>query len=413
MMSSRKRPVVINLLRIIFAAVFIFSGFVKAVDPWGTAIKLGEYFSVFGMEWLSGARMFLSIFLSSVELLLGLLLLFNIRVKTVSFFVSAFMLIFTVITLISAVTDPVSDCGCFGEAVKLTNWQTFYKNIVLLPLSVIMFLSLVRENKKRKCNTDIIFVVLLAGISVYPAIDSYRHLPKIDFLPFKTGTNIRQGMAIPEGASAGDYKTLLTYRNIETDQLHDFTLEDTTWYDNTVWEFVDSRSEEIEKGYTPEIGDFSVFSGSRNITADILNDQGEVYLFVFQNPLDIKKTDAERIKKTIDFALRSSDRMIYVTSSSVNNAVLARYGIDIEGYNMDATTIKMLLRAHDGLVVLNKGTILAKWNIRDIPDFGNSVSAAAFIIQEKRLNTQINFIVYLSLSVLLLLILYYRSCRRN
>jgi len=412
-MAIRKRHFIINIIRLILAALFIFSGFVKAVDPWGTAIKFGDYFTAFGMEWLSGAKMLLSIFLSSVELLLGLLLLFNIKVKTTSFFLMVFMAVFTVVALISAITNPVSDCGCFGEAIKLTNWQTFYKNLVFLPLSIILFIGVSRELKKKNCNSEIFFILLLLGISFYPAINSYIHLPVIDFLPFKTGVNIQQNMSVPEGASMGEYKTVLTYKNLESGELHDFVLEDTTWHDDSVWEFVDSRSEEITKGYEPEIGDFTIFSGTENITYNILNNRREVFIFVFENPSEIKKEYLDRIRKTVDFALSTGGRAIYITSGSVNNLVLQQHGIIIDGYNMDATTLKMLLRACNGLVILNEGTIISKWNLSDIPDFGDSVSATAFSIKEKRIDRQKNFIVSLSVITLLLLILYYRACRKK
>ena len=125
--------------RIVLGVTFIFSGFVKTVDPWGTAIKIQEYLSIYGLESLSGLRFGFSIWLCGAELMMGLMLLFKVRIRLISIFALASMIFFTVLTFLSATWLPVEDCGCFGDAVKLTPWETFAKNLVLLPLSVVVW----------------------------------------------------------------------------------------------------------------------------------------------------------------------------------------------------------------------------------------------------------------------------------
>ena len=417
-MAAKKRLVIVDLVRIILALVFIFSGFVKAVDPWGTAIKLGDYFAAFGMSWLEGGKFVFSVVLSSLELLLGLLLLFNLKVKGASFFVALFMLFFTILTLIIALTNPVADCGCFGDAVKLTNWETFLKNIILFPLSVLLFMSVVREGAHFPVSNgrEWLLVILLAVFSSSIGIYSTSHLPVIDFLPYKTGVNIPHAMAIPEDADLGEYRTTLIYRDIETGDLTEFAVEDTTWYDTTRWEFVDSRSVEISRGYEPMIGEFSIFGPDGNVTLDILNDEQEVYIFVLTELAEMTERDYTEVKKITGFAETNGGRTIYVTSSPLGNFPgFERRGIDIEGYNMDATLMKMFLRARKGLVVMDRGTILAKWNIKDIPSLSKlgDTTVKDYVVTKQRKDSVKEFFIFYGVILLFLLVFRRSLCRRR
>ena len=197
MYNSRKReiPAWITLIRIVLGVVFIASGFLKGVDPWGTAIKSNEYLVAFGMEWLSDTAYILAILQCAFEMWLGLLLLFNQLRSFTRFFTLLFMLFFTVLTLIIALTDPVSDCGCFGDAIKLTNWETFIKNLILLPLSVILFLHMRREIVTDRPRGGIITTTLL--LALFPSLSATYSLPsgamaswqgRLNGLPLMKGT---------------------------------------------------------------------------------------------------------------------------------------------------------------------------------------------------------------------------------
>ena len=214
--------------RIVLGVTFIFSGFVKTVDPWGTAIKIQEYLSIYGLESLSGLRFGFSIWLCGAELMMGLMLLFKVRIRLISIFALASMIFFTVLTFLSATWLPVEDCGCFGDAVKLTPWETFAKNLVLLPLSVVVWWRYRRDRifafSKAEEGCTVLFFSLAMGLGIY----CYAHLPLIDFRPFKVGENIYEAMnaySADPGPQAG--KTVLIYRDRQTGRLHEFSLDDT------------------------------------------------------------------------------------------------------------------------------------------------------------------------------------------
>lgn len=399
----------IHSIRIILALVFILSGFLKAVDPWGSAIKIGEYLSAFGMEWLSGAQYVLAILQAALELWLGLLLLFN-QWRTFSrFMVMISMIGFTILTLIIAITNPVSDCGCFGDAIKLTNWQTFFKNLILLPLSVILFLHTPKENAYANHRGEIILIALL--LSFFPGISAVYSLPWVDFLPYKIGTNIPAGMYVaPE--NRGATHTTLLYKNLETEEVQEFELSDTTWYDNTLWEFVDTRIEEIAPSQEPVISNFMIFRHSEDITADILAEE-EVFILIADRLEEIGEKEGKKMGNIARFAKEKGIRTICLTTSSLSQEQLLhrKAGISIPCYNIDATTLKTLIRAHYGLIILEKGIIISKKNIRQAPDFEQAGvdSGLEFVIKKEYRNEQIFIFVY----ILFIFVLFIASCKRN
>ena len=182
---SRKLKIASHVCRTLVGLIFVFSGFVKAVDPWGTALKVNEYLSIYGMEQLSGVSMVFSIWLCGAELMMGLMLLFKVRTRLVSIFALASMIFFTVLTFLSATWIPVEDCGCFGDALKLTPWETFAKNLVILPMVFVVWYRYrgcpVLEFKRLEIFLTVLFCVIAMGIGTY----CYFTLPLIDFLPYK------------------------------------------------------------------------------------------------------------------------------------------------------------------------------------------------------------------------------------
>lgn len=348
------------IIRILIGLLFIFSGFVKAVDPWGSAIKFGEYFSAFGMEWLGGGKYFFAVALSTFEMLLGFALLFNLRKKLATLGVVIFMSFFTLLTLYIFIENPVSDCGCFGDAIKLTNGQTFLKNLIILPLVVFLFFYAREEEKRGKALKQWIFIGGFAILSSLIGIYSLRHLPIIDFLPYKVGTNIPQAMSIPDGAPEGEYKTTLTYKNLASGIEKDFEVEDSEWQDTTKWEFIDAKTVEISKGYVPPVADFSIFSTEGNVTNEILTAPEDIYMFVIDDITTMTDSDREIMSK---YSAVDNESVICVTTSPLENISQA----NIKFYNIDQTVLKTMLRSHKGLVKLKEGTIVAKYNMRDVP----------------------------------------------
>ncbi len=203
----------VEMCRIILALTFIFSGFVKSVDPWGFAIKLGEYLTSFEMEWLYGWRFFLSIWITGAEMMLGLMVLFRVRLRLTSIFIFVAMTFFTILTLVLAIWSPVEDCGCFGDAIKLSNWGTFVKNLILWPMSFLVFYNS-RRLPFMPTWRDGGFMLLFGAIAFGIGIYSYRHLPLIDFLPYKVGVNLREDISKPPKEK--EVRSIVVVRDRET-----------------------------------------------------------------------------------------------------------------------------------------------------------------------------------------------------
>ena len=186
-----------NICRILVGIVFIYSGFVKGVDPLGSDYKFTDYFNAFGMSWMGFSTLFFSFLLSMADFLIGICLFLNIKIKTAAWGAILFMGFFTPLTLILAIKNPVTDCGCFGDALILTNWETFWKNIILLAMTLVIFYT--RDKYKPIFNFLEQTVVLVGTVIFMFCVQwySFRHLPIVDFRPYAIGKNISEGMAIP------------------------------------------------------------------------------------------------------------------------------------------------------------------------------------------------------------------------
>lgn len=342
----------------------------------GSALKFAEYFGAFGMDGLRVMAPTLSVLLSAVELTIGLMLLMKLRIAFTSLVTLIFMSCFTLFTLFIAITNPVADCGCFGDAIKLTNWQTFFKNIFFLALSILAYWRYRKYIIRFHAYIEAFMSVLLLLATCLFFTYYYRTLPGIDLLPFKAGTNIAAEI---NAVGQGDvYETTLKYRNRETGKIHTFSVEDTTWYDDTVWEFVDSHNRLIKTGEQPKIKDFIIFDKEGdNVTENILSMPNLMIITVY----DVKTLEPEAVIKfrdAVNYAHKNKYNIIGLTSST------EPLPLDMDCYNIDATTLKTMIRASDGLMLLNDGVVVAKWNAMDLPDF-NTIGADDFIrIAEER-----------------------------
>ena len=281
--------------RIIFGLVFVFSGFVKAIDPLGFSYKIEEYLHTFGgyFESLADHAVLVGAILSTLELIIGLNVIFKVRFNATSVLAMLFMLVYTPLTLYIAIKNPVIDCGCFGDAIIISNWATFFKNLVL---SVILILMLVYHTKftafltsKIQNYTLILFIIIGFSLSVM----SYRHLPMFDFLPFKVGVNIQTAMDIPDNAPKDEFQTTFIYER-EGEQ-KEFTLDNYPKNDSS-WIFVDQHTKLIKAGFTPAIHDFRIENElGDNITQEVLSYQGKTYLIIMY---DLDGTSVDGAKKT-------------------------------------------------------------------------------------------------------------------
>ena len=342
--------------RFIFATTFIVSGFLKSIDPWGTILAIESYLAAYNMtapEWLIQIG---AIGLGAVELILGLMLLFNIYIRITSVISVVVMLVFSVLTLLSATVIPVEDCGCFGELIKLTPWQTFAKNVALLPMAICFWYhyrkDLPFEYWKRDSSLLLIFAVGAIGLGVY----SYLHLPIYDSTPYKKGVNIPEEMA--NDAEPAEEKVVLVYRNRQTGELQEFSIEDTAWQNEAIWEWVETRAESADEAASTPL-DFYVSNNEGDKTQELLG-KAKLYMLFVEN-FEYDEDVREAFAKVVKHAEISGGEVVYITPQE-----LSTVNTELPCYNMDAKTMKTILRAEYGLVVLENGVITDKFNYRDI-----------------------------------------------
>ncbi len=363
----KAKRILVSLCRVLLGLLFVFSGLAKGVDPMGTAIQFGEYYNAFGLDFLRGTETLFSVMLSTGEAALGLLLVFGIWPRISGTLVAVGMFFFTLLTLYIALTNPVADCGCFGEAVKLSNWGTFYKNALLLfPLSIVVAVNVWVVTPKPWVKMDLFWTAVFIAIPCCISIYGLRHLPLVDFLPYKKGVDLPQ--ALKGGMGSGD-ETKLVYRDMQSGQVVEFSMSDTTWYDASRWEYVDTIVPETTKAAAA--GSFAILDAGADVTLELIDRPGVLMLLCVSDP---DKLDAA-CARALDMAAREAQnegwRVIAVTPVALEEgAGMLVNGMPVPYYNMDDVTLKSLLRAKNGLVVLDGGVITDKRNCRDIPEYG-------------------------------------------
>ena len=360
-----------NLCRIIVGIVFIYSGFVKGIDPLGSDYKFTDYFNAFGMGWMNATTLFFSFALSLAEFLIGIALLFNLWVSRMAWGSLLFMAFFTPLTLVLALTNPVSDCGCFGDAMILTNWQTFWKNIILLLLAIMIFVYRKEYKSSLPLMGQFSFLTLAGAGMLCLSIYCYRHLPVLDFRPYAVGKNITESMRLPEGAEPDQYEVTLKYKNKQTGEIRSFTEENYPWQDTLNWEYESSSERLVKKGYITPIHDLVIEHPTLgNITEEILEDDNYTILAVAYN---LNQSDTQyqpAINRLAEYAREKGIRFYGLTSSSERDieAYKKRNHVPYEFCTADEIQLKTMIRSNPGVIILREGTILDKWAGKDVPD---------------------------------------------
>lgn len=359
--------VLVNACRFLLGATFVFSGFVKAIDPIGTQYKLQDYISAVGMGGIVPdiVTLLASVALSALEFSLGVFVLFAIRRHLVSKILVSFMAVMTLITVWIALFNPVKDCGCFGEALRLTNVQTLLKNIVLLAASVVvawrplrMYRFLSRSTQWIAINYTILFVLLLSAHCLY-------HLPLIDFRPYHIGMNIKKGMEIPAGAPQPEFET--TFILQKNGVKKEFTLDN---YPDSSWQFVDSKTVQTKEGYVPPIHDFSIQKADGDdITDSVLTAKGYIFLLVSPHLEQADDSNFGDIDLLYEYCQERKIPFYCLTASTKKDI---DHWADITGAEYpfcftDETTLKTIIRSNPGLLLLKDGTIIRKWSHNDLP----------------------------------------------
>ncbi len=359
-----------HIARIIVGIIFIFSGFVKGIDPLGSAYKFKDYFNAMGMEWMAWSAFSLGVLLAFAEFIIGVSLLFNLKIRLFSWLALFFMVFFTGLTLWIAIANPVTDCGCFGDALVISNWETFYKNLVLIILTIIIF----RERKtfkpllspKLNLGMGLLIVAVYVGSVYY----SYNHLPIIDFRPYHVGVNIPESMSIPEDAPREVYENTFYYKNKKTGEVKEFTEKNYPWKDTVNWAFESNESKLVQKGYEPPIHDFIMETREGDNVADFfLHEENYVFILV---AYDLSQTNRDAMDKVNELAHWANDNgmpFIGLTSSLFDESdkFIEETGAPFEFFNCDEITLKTIIRSNPGLLVIKDGVIKGKWHYNDIP----------------------------------------------
>ena len=307
------QEVIANISRFILAAAFIFSGFVKAVDPLGFQYKVQDYLAAFGMaSWFPSFFPLLGgIALSAIEFSIGIFLFFGVRRTVASTLALMLMSFMTPLTLYLAIFNPVSDCGCFGDAWVLTNWETFIKNVLLLLAAIGAFKG--RKMLVRFISQKMEWLVSLYTLFFVFTLSFYclDRLPVLDFRPYKVGKNILEGMTMPEGAPSVYESVFILEKNGEKKE---FTLEN---YPDSTWTFVDTRTVLKEKGYEPAIHDFSMIelNTGEDITEDVLTDMGYTFLLVAHRIEEADDSNIDLINEVYDYSVEHGYKFYCLTSS--------------------------------------------------------------------------------------------------
>ncbi len=351
--------------RLLLGMVFLYSGFVKGVDPLGTAYRVEDYFIAFGTEWLNFSALFFSFILNAAELVLGGMLILQIKPKLTSTLVLLMMGIFTLVTLNDALNNPVPDCGCFGDALILTNWQTFYKNLIINVLVLIVFFNRTSIKRIYPDKTEWVLGITLVAIFVGFQYLNVANLPMMDFRAWKVGNRLY--VENPEPV-----KYYLTYRNKETGETKEYLspnypYDDPEWVEQ--WEFVSQRAEDPNRieGMNLAIINFA----GENVTDMYLKNPDFQFLLVAWS---LEETNAESFKELetlFKYAEENGYSFIGLTATLPGKIqqFLEKQNItfDMRFFNADDITLKTMIRSNPGLILIKDGMIIDKWHHNHLP----------------------------------------------
>ncbi|MRX47892.1 BT_3928 family protein [Pedobacter puniceum] len=369
--------------RIFVGVLFIFSGLIKLNDPLGFSYKLEEYFEVFHVVFLNPISVYLSIFLCALEVVLGVFLLTGISSKKVSWGLLLLIIFFTFLTFYSAAFNVVKTCGCFGDAIPLTPWQSFSKDLILLVFIVYIFFNKahIKPVAAEKSGRTAI-ISLTIGLTILFGIYTYAYLPIIDFLPYKIGANIPDAMRIPEGAPQNEYEIIYTLKNKKTgeqQEMSDKKYLETKIYENPDWELINSSEPKLVKeGYQPKISDLNIYDSQGVSYTKELIENPYYNLVAVGWKLDKanKKAAGDINALAINAAENFNIRTVWLTANSATDAekFIKENKLVMEFFYADAVPLKSMVRANPGLILLKNGTIINKWPASALPSYDDLVA---------------------------------------
>lgn len=365
---KRAKAVALYVARTVVGLTFILSGLVKAIDPLGTQYKIQDYLAAIppSLSLPDMLTLLMSVSLSMVEFTLGAFMLTAISRRLTARLTLLFMLVMTAVTVWIYIADPVKDCGCFGDALTLTNLETLLKNIVLLALAALVAWRPTHIGRLMSRSNQMLLGQMLMVTPVALSFWCLYDLPLIDFRPYHIGADIKAGMEIPEGAEQPVFDT--TFIMEKDGERREFTLDN---YPDSTWTFVDSKTVTVKEGYVPPIHDFSITAADgEDITDMVLGREG--YTFLLISP-DLDKADDQNfgdIDQIYEFCQDNSIPFYCLTASTEKsqqhwqNITGAEYPFCMT----DATTLKTMIRSNPGLMLLEKGVVRGKWSHNRLPE---------------------------------------------
>tara|TARA_R110001592_G_scaffold109196_1_gene304665 strand:+ start:2811 stop:3908 length:1098 start_codon:yes stop_codon:yes gene_type:complete len=357
----------VGVIRIFVGILFIISGFIKLNDPVGFSFKLEEYFSqgVLDLPFLTPYALAISILVVVVEVMVGVMLILGYKRKITVWTLLAMIVFFTFLTFYSAYFNKVTDCGCFGDAIKLTPWESFTKDVVLLILILIIYVG--RKYITPLVKPYTVKAALLISLLVCIGYVYYvlNHLPVIDFRPYKIGKNIEEGMSVPENAP----KAIFEYKwkfNVNGNEEIYITNGD---YPTVDGEFIEVETKELQAGYEPPVHDFTIEQEGEDFASSLLQEPKLVMVIAY----DSRKSNLEvfkEVKSVTEKALKAGYKVIGMSASGPDQTTFLKeeYGLGFDFYFSDETTLKTIVRSNPGVLVLEKGTIKQKVHYNDLLD---------------------------------------------
>ena len=364
--------------RILVGLLFIFSGLIKINDPLGFSYKLEEYFEVFHITFFNDFALAIAIILCSLEIILGFALLIGVRPVKVAWGLLLLIIFFAFLTFYSAYFNVVQTCGCFGDAIPLTPWQSFSKDLVLLLLIVAIFIKRKNIHPRFTSKTGDRLLIASVIISVGLGLYTYNFLPVMDFLAYKVGANIPTEMKMPPGALPDQYEQIYHLKNKKTGATK--VMNDSEYMSSKIWKDNDwaiipgeTESHLVKKGVTPKIQDLTIQDAQgNNYTSELFGNPFNNLIIV---AYDLSHTDADALERLNAIAINLSQnyntRTVMLTSNSAQSAgAFAKlHHLAFEIFYADEVPLKTMVRANPGVLLLKNGTVLGKWHYHSVPNY--------------------------------------------
>lgn len=376
--TKRHTNYLLGFSRIVTGLLFIFSGLIKANDPIGFGYKLQEYFHVFGTGFLNDYATHIAVVICGLEILLGALLLLGFWSRTVAWGLLLLILFFTFLTFYSAFFEVVTSCGCFGDAIPLTPWQSFAKDLILLALIGIIFvnrkhISPVTSDKYTQNIVTVAVIVVSLGIGIY----TVNFLPFIDFLPYKKGNYLPELMTLPEGAESDQYEIVYTLQHKtsgEQKKISDSVyISEEIWKDEN-WEIIgEPESRLIKKGYSIPIPDLLISDANgQDFTTQIIENP---YYNIIVVTWDLNQANIDALGQINALLMNAAEnyniRSVLLTANSAQEAegISDELRLLAEVFYADAVPLKSMVRANPGILLMQNGVVIDKWHYNTLPNF--------------------------------------------